>query len=108
MTASKSVTVYWRGNQFRIFQRIISPVNVRQILQAKCCHLKLFFSCRVSTQNLSFCVQKQCLHQWFPTFFMPWPTCHFLQNVVAHHHITIEKSTLCLHCTNISKLNTGF
>ena len=36
----KSVTVYWRGNYFRVFQRIISPINVRQILQAKCWHLK--------------------------------------------------------------------
>jgi len=30
MAASKSVTVYWRGNQFRVFQRIISSANVRQ------------------------------------------------------------------------------
>jgi len=36
----KSVTAYWRRNWFRVFQRIISPVNVRQIVQAKCWHLK--------------------------------------------------------------------
>jgi len=35
MAASKSVTIYLRGNYFRFFQRIISPVNVRQILQAE-------------------------------------------------------------------------
>jgi len=25
------------------------------------------------------------LNQWFPTSFMPWPTCRFQLNVVAHH-----------------------
>jgi len=35
-----------------------------------------------------------CLDQWFPTFFMPWPTCGSQQNVVAHHHRTIENATL--------------
>ena len=47
-----------------------------------------------------------CLVQWFPTFFMSWPTCRFQQNVVAHHHRTIEKSTLNLYSgTNMSKQN---
>jgi len=40
MAASKSVTVYWWGNWFPVFQRIICPVNVRQILQAKRWHLR--------------------------------------------------------------------
>jgi len=34
------------------------------------------------------------LEQWFPTIFMPWPTCRFQQNVVAHHHRTTENATL--------------
>jgi len=34
------------------------------------------------------------LNQWFPTFDMPWPTCRSQQNVVAHHHKTIENATL--------------
>jgi len=40
MATSKSVTVYWRGKYFRVFQHIISPVNVRQILQVKSWQLK--------------------------------------------------------------------
>jgi len=38
--------------------------------------------------------------------FLRWPTCRFQQNVVAHHHRTIKKSTLSLHLsTNMSKQN---
>ena len=37
---------------------------------------------------------------------MLWPTCRFKQNVVAHHHRTIEISPLSLHLgTNMSKQN---
>ena len=50
------------------------------------------------------CARLVYLAQCFPTFFMPWPTCRFQQNVVAHHHRTIEKSTLSRHLgTNMSK-----
>jgi len=50
-----------------------------------------------------------CLVQWFPTFFMLWPTCRFQQNVVAHHDRTIEISPLSLHLgTNMSKQSMCF
>jgi len=58
---------------------------------------------------ISFFSSRHGLRQWLPTFFMPWPTCRFQQNVVAHYHRTIEKSTLSLHLsTNMCKQNKDF
>jgi len=44
-----------------------------------------------------------------PNFFYAVGTCHFQQNVVAHHHRRMEKSTLNLYLgTNMSKQSMFF
>jgi len=65
--------------------------------------------CSVSTFLLFYFLAVVFCHplsllQWFPTFFMPRPTCRFQQSVVAYYHRTAGKSPLSLHLgTNMTK-----